>query len=296
MGPTEGRGPLASLAARIQRRSSAMRLVAGGSTLPAMSRIDDIFAGLRSQGQKGLMPFLCGGYPAPGVLPRALAAAHQAGGCIAEIGFPFSDPIADGPVIAAAMHEALKQGCTPRSVFDEVAQARAMAPRLGLVGMVSVSIIWRLGIDEAIAQARRCGLDGFIFPDLLLEDGAELIARVRDAGLSVTLLIAPTTTPRRAEQIARACSGFVYLLARAGITGESAGKPEIADRVRMLRGITDLPIACGFGIGTADQVRAVVEHADAAIVGSALVRRMGEATDPVAAVTAMVGELARGLA
>lgn len=262
-----------------------------------MSRIDDIFAEHRAHGRKGLMPFFCGGYPSPGVLPAALAAAHKAGGCIAEVGYPFSDPIADGPVIAAAMHEALQQGCTPRRVFDEIADARARAPQLGLVGMVSVSIIWRLGIDQAIGMARTSGLDGFIIPDLLLEDGDQLIGRVRDAGLSVSLLVAPTTTPRRAEQIAKACSGFVYLLARAGITGESTGKPEVAERVRMMRGLTDLPIACGFGIGTAEQVRAVVEHADAAIVGSALVRRMAEApNDPVGAAAAMVAELARGLA
>jgi len=124
---------------------------------------------------------------------------------------------------------------------------------------------------------------------------------VRGAGLSARLLIAPTTSPARAQRLVAACSGFVYLLARSGITGESgevggATLPDIGSRVELLRTMTDLPIACGFGISSAGHVRAVVEHADAAIVGSALVRRMGEATDPAAAAGEMVRELMAGIA
>jgi tryptophan synthase alpha chain len=266
-----------------------------------MGRIDEIFAGLRVGGRRGLMPFVCGGYPGPGSLGAVLAEVERAGACIAEIGFPFSDPIADGPVIAAAMHEALGRGATPRVVFDEVRAARdgAGVQKLGLVGMVSVSIVWRLGVERTVELAKQAGMDGFIFPDLPADEGPELIERVKGAGLTASLLVAPTTTPQRAERIVRACSGFVYMLARAGITGESSAPPEIGERVAMLRGMTDLPIACGFGISTAEHVRAVVAHADAAIVGSALVRRMGQAhaagEDVAAAAGAMVGELARGL-
>ncbi len=272
-----------------------------------MPRIDDIFGSLRADGRKGLMPFLCAGYPTPEALGPALAAVESAGACIAEIGFPFSDPIADGPVIAAAMHQALGLGSTPQAVFDQVAAARAdvRLKRLGLVGMVSVSIVWRVGIDGMIAGAKRSGLDGFIFPDLPADEGDELLGRVRDAGLSASLLVAPTTNKARAERIARASSGFVYLLARAGITGEQkdgGGSPaidQIAERVRMLRAVTDLPIACGFGIASAAHVRQVVEHADAAIVGTALVRRMGDAAarggDPAHEAGLCVRELAEGL-
>lgn len=263
-----------------------------------MGRIDDIFRALRARGDKALMPFVCGGYPSPGTLPRVLPALEAAGASVVEIGIPFSDPIADGPVIAAAMHEALQQGATPRSMFEEVGAARAQTA-LGLVAMVSVSIVWRLGAGEVVRLARAAGLDGFIFPDLPAEEGSEILDQVRGAGMTASLLVAPTTTPLRAEQIVRACSGFVYLLARAGITGESSDLPDIAEPVRMLRGMTDLPIACGFGISTARHVRAVVDHADAAIVGSALVRRMGEAgaagRDPVEAAAGLVRELGAGL-
>lgn len=268
---------------------------------PAMSRIDDIFRDLRAGGRKGLIPYVCAGHPAGVTIVQTLRAVHQAGARIVEVGFPFSDPIADGPVIAAAMHEALGRGCSPRRVFEEIADARrdpALAD-LGLVGMVSVSIVWRLGIEQVIASAIRSGLDGFIFPDLPADEDDDLVGRVRDAGLTASLLIAPTTPPARAQRIAHMSSGFVYLLARAGITGESTAPPEIADRVRMLRNVTDLPVACGFGISSAAHVRSVVTHADAAIVGTALVRSMDEAVkagrDPASAAGTLVRELATGL-
>jgi tryptophan synthase alpha chain len=265
-----------------------------------MSRIANIFGTLRATGAKGLMPFVCGGYPGPGVLPRVVAELNRAGASIVEIGFPFSDPIADGPVIAAAMHEALLKGATPESVFAEVRAGReTVGGELGLVGMISVSLVWRIGIGRLIAQAQQSGMDGFIFPDLPGDEGPELIAAVRDAGLTTSLLVAPTTSPARVEKIVRDCSGFIYLLARAGITGESSEAPDVAANVRRLRGLTDLPIACGFGISTAEHVRAVVAHADAAIVGSALVRCMSEAVragrDPAQAAGGLVAELATGL-
>lgn len=267
-----------------------------------MSRINSIFADLRSQGRKALMPFLCAGYPRPGLLGDSLKAVEQAGASIVEIGIPFSDPIADGPVIAAAMHEALEAGLTPDAIFAEVAAARS-AVNVGLVAMVSVSIVNRMSqqglasVDGFIAKAQKAGFDGFIFPDAPVEESGDLVSAARDHGMTASLLIAPTTSPDRAGRIAQASSGFVYLLARAGITGERDDAPEIAGRVEMLRQVTDLPIACGFGISTASHVRAVVAHADAAIVGSALVRRMalGFGTDPVGQAKAFTESLAAGL-
>lgn len=267
-----------------------------------MSRIPAIFAALRSRNAKALMPFICGGHPAPGDTARMLPALEQAGASIVEIGFPFSDPIADGPVIAAAMHDVLKLGVTPASVLAEIRQARA-STNLGIVAMVSISIVQRLGAAQFIADAKAAGVDGFIFPDVPVEESSDLVARVRDAGLTASLLIAPTTDAARAAVIARSCSGFVYLLARAGITGEGSGvaAEQIKSRVAMLRSVTDLPIACGFGIATAADVRAVVHTAgaDAAIVGSALVRRVSDAkaknADPVAAAGSFTRELAAGL-
>lgn len=264
-----------------------------------MNRIDAIFQALRADGRRGLMPFVCGGYPAPGRLGDTLVALEGAGASIVEVGIPFSDPIADGPVIAAAMHEALMAGATPRGLFDEVRSARP-GLGIGLVAMVSVSLVYRLEHGrEFIRQAAEAGFDGLILPDVPLEESGAFLDLAREAGLTASLLVAPTTPPARVGEIARACSGFVYLLARTGITGERADAPEIEAQVKVLRGHTDLPIACGFGISTPAHVRAVVEHADAAIVGSALIRRMQEANaggdDPVEAATSLVRSLSTGL-
>lgn len=301
--------------------------------MSSASRIPAIFADLRAHNRKALMPFICGSHPAPGDTARLLPALARAGASIVEIGFPFSDPIADGPVIAAAMHEALQRGATPAGVLGELrafregpraegrgpseSQSQSNAPHssaspasahgprpsaLGLVSMISVSLVHRLGPAKFIADAKAAGLDGFIFPDVPVEESTELIARSRDAGLTASLLIAPTTPPDRAEKIAKACTGFIYLLARTGITGEGgAPSPDIAPRVRMLRSVTDLPIACGFGISTAQHVRQVVHEggADAAIVGSALVRRISEAAgatkDPIIAAESFTKDLSTGL-
>tara|TARA_R110000782_G_scaffold20398_5_gene55138 strand:- start:42945 stop:43754 length:810 start_codon:yes stop_codon:yes gene_type:complete len=239
-----------------------------------MNRIDAAFEHLKKSGQGGLMPFVCAGAPTLEALTTVLPALSDAGASVIEVGIPFSDPIADGPVIAAAMHEAIGRGVTPSMVFEQV---RAVRDRVesGVVAMVSVSLVHAMGGPDAFAgRAASAGFDGCIFPDAPLEESDDLAAACTRAGLTCSLLIAPTTPEARARLIAEKCSGFVYLLARSGITGEQRDAPEIADRVKMLRRVTDLPVACGFGISTPDHVRAVVEHADAAIVGTALVRRL----------------------
>jgi len=286
-----------------------------------MPRIDTIFDELRSGGKKALMPFVCAGYPAPGALVPALESLKGVGVRIAEVGIPYSDPIADGPVIAAAMHEALREGMTVERVFEQVRAFRAAEggeaaavrdpmvkemlggeqPALGLVAMVSVSIVHRCGGLEGFPKrAAEAGFDAVLVPDLTVEDSEPLVAAAVKAGVSVPMLIAPSTSKARAERIVKTCTGFVYLLARAGTTGESAEAPDVAGKVGHLRGMTELPIVVGFGISTAAQVRAAVRHADGVIVGSAVVRRMGEAKGQPAEAAArgvrgLVGELATGL-
>jgi len=263
-----------------------------------MSRIETIFRDLRSRKAKGLMPFVCAGRPTIDATPELLRAVAGAGASIIEVGFPFSDPIADGPVIAAAMHEALQERITPRMIFDA---ARAVRSEIdaGLVAMVSVSIVHRLGVAAFVGQAKEAGFDGFIFPDCPVDEVEDFVAPVREAGLTASLLISPTTPIERAARIAQASSGFVYLLARTGITGERTDAPEVAERIAALREVTDLPIACGFGISTPEQAHAVAAHADAVIVGSALVRRVEEAAkegrDGVAEAASFVGSLASAL-
>ncbi|MEO1008393.1 MAG: tryptophan synthase subunit alpha [Planctomycetota bacterium] len=262
-----------------------------------MNRIDSIFAGLRARGERGLMPFVCGGRPAGAPMAGILRAIEEAGGSIAEIGIPFSDPIADGPVIAEAMHQAIESGVTPGGLFGEVEAARAGLD-IGLVAMASFSIAFRLGGPDGFAAlAARSGFDGLIIPDCPLEEAGELAVACGEHGLTLSHLVSPTTPPARAEALARASTGFVYLVARAGITGERAGLPDIQGRVAQLRECTDLPIACGFGISTSQQVAETVRHADAAIVGSALVRRLEASTaaDAPGVVRQFVGELGSGL-
>ncbi len=261
-----------------------------------MNRIDEVFARHRSERRGAVMPFICGSYPQPGATARLLPALSNAGAGVIEVGIPFSDPIADGPVIAAAMHEALQLGATPASVLAEVASARASSSA-GVVAMVSISLVERGGQEAFVKSCAHAGIDGLIVPDLPLDESDRLRSAARDAGLTVSLLVAPTTPPERAERIVNACSGFVYLLARSGVTGERASfdVDVLRDRVELLRGMTALPIACGFGISGPAQVREVLAIADAAIVGSALVRRVTEAArageDPVVAATAFVSEL-----
>ncbi len=260
-----------------------------------MNRINGIFERQRAEGRKGLMPFVCGGYPSLESTGPMIEAAARAGASIVEVGVPYSDPIADGPVIASAMHEALGRGARVERLFEEVRAVRERVS-IGLVSMVSVSIVSGLGGPGRFCEmAVQAGFDGLIVPDAPLEEARPLVESAGAAGLTLSLLIAPATTRERAAEIASRCTGFVYLLARAGITGERDRAPDVGPRVAGLREMTDLPIACGFGISTAEHVRAVVEHADAAIVGSALVKRQGEAADAVGETESFLRGLSEGL-
>ena len=265
-----------------------------------MNRIEQIFQDLRVSNRKALMPFVTAGYPSLDATAHILRAIDAAGASICEVGIPFSDPVADGPVIQASMTDALNAGCTPRGIFDCVKSVRDDIT-MGLVAMVSYSIVYRMGIDAFLKEARDAGFDGFIIPDLPLEEADAVAAKVAEVGMTNALLIAPTSPPDRAQQIAKACTGFVYAVARTGITGEREAAPEgLAERVQTIREVTDLPITVGFGIGKPQHVAAVVEHADAAIVGSALVKKITEAKDRspeqiAEHVAAFVKELATGL-
>ncbi len=265
-----------------------------------MNRIAQTFTDLKAGGRKAIMPFVTAGFPSLEATAAILPAVDRAGASVCEVGFPFSDPVADGPVIQGSMTEALNAGCTPGKVFDVVRRVRGEVA-MGLVAMVSYSIVYRLGVERFIAEAKDAGIDGFIFPDLPLEEAAGVSEKVSAGGLTSSLLVAPTSPPDRAAQIARACTGFVYAVARTGITGASEAAPEgLAQRVAALREVTDLPIAVGFGISKPEHVAAVVAHAEAAIVGSALVKQVdavkGQPPAQIAErVGAFVAELATGL-
>ncbi len=254
-----------------------------------------MFAKCRVEGRGALMPFLVAGHPVGASLAELLRAIESAGADAVEIGIPFSDPIADGPVIAAAMHEALVAGATVEAVLAEIAEVRASVS-LPLVAMVSVSIVDRLGGPAFLDRLADVGFDGVIVPDADL-DGIESL---RDAAarrdLAFTTLIAPDTSADRAAAIARGARSFVYVLARRGLTGERQDAPDVADRMAALREVTDLPLAAGFGISSPAHVSAVLGAADGAIVGSALVRCLGDAAGSRGDIVAAAANFVRPLA
>jgi tryptophan synthase alpha chain len=236
--------------------------------------IAEVFAPLRARGQIALMPFLTAGYPDLATTEACLPAMEAAGASLIEVGFPFSDPIADGPVIQESYTAALSKGLKVADVFEGVRRAR---PRVSipLVSMVSYSIVYRYGIDRFVATAKGAGIDGLILPDLPPPEAEGICERVRAGGLDTVLLVAPTTTPERRAEIARLSSGFVFYLSVSGITGEREALPaDLAGNVRQLKGLTDKPVCVGFGISKAAHVAALRGVADGAIVGSAVVKRM----------------------
>lgn len=232
-----------------------------------------------------VIPFLVAGDPSLEATAAVVEALDSAGARLIEIGIPFSDPIADGPVISEAMRRAIERGTTPKQVFSMVSNLRSRVDA-AIVFMVSISIIERIGRHSFVRQAAEAGADGLIVPDLDFEESSALQEICRSHGLVLPLLVAPATGPARRAAIASASSGFIYLLARAGVTGATAGvssSDELAARVQALRECTSLPIACGFGISSREQVRTVTASADAAIVGSAFVRAIESARSPLEA-------------
>ncbi len=219
------------------------------------------------------MPFITAGAPTLDDTVATAVALDALGVAAIELGFPFSDPIADGPVIAASMDRALRAGATVSGVLGAV---RSLRPRVqcALIAMVSASIVERHGGSDFVAQCAAAGLDGLIVPDLDAIDADRYAAACDEHGMALALLVAPTSSEPRVAELTRHCRGFVYALARAGLTGESSSMPDVQGTVARIRKHTTLPIAVGFGISTPEHVRHVVRDADAAIVGSALVRVM----------------------
>ena len=262
----------------------------------ASRSIAHTFAALRSRGRIGLIPFIPAGYPDLATTAAALPALAQAGGDVIEVGFPFSDPIADGPTIQESYTVALLKKLRIADVFETVSSVRSTvaAP---LVSMVSYSIVFRYGVDRFVAAARQAGFDGLILPDLPPPGAEGICDRVRAGGLDTILLVAPTTAPQRRQEIARLSSGFVYYLSVSGITGERDRLPaDLAANVHQLKGMTDRPVCVGFGISKPEHVSQLQGLADGAIVGSAYVKRMKpHLTEGPQALAREVGSLTREL-
>ena len=246
---------------------------------PPIARLEAVFAANRAAGRKALAPFVTAGDPDAATTVAVLEAIAKAGASLCELGVPYSDPIADGPVIQASYTRALGKGLTLADVFDAAKQASARVS-MPILAMASYSLIFRRGIDRFVADAVAAGLAGFVVPDLPIEESDDLDTACRRAGLALVRLVTPTTPPERAEAIAKKSTGFLYCVSVAGVTGARTELPPgLVDRVKWLKTKTDVPILVGFGISSPEQVKAVAEVADGVIVGSALVRRITEAAD-----------------
>ena len=256
-----------------------------------MSAIDDVFRDLHARGRKAFMPFVTAGDPDLEFTTLVLAEMMRRGANLCELGIPYSDPIADGPVIQASYTRALARHVKLAQIFDAVRGAGSQLPA-PVVTMVAYAIVLRHGPAEYVRDARVAGIAGMIVPDLPADESEELSRICRAADFSLVQLVAPTTPRERALRIAQTSTGFLYYVSVTGITGERATLPqELFDNLRWLREQTDLPICVGFGISRPEHVRALAPVADGLIVGSAIVRRVAEAaTRPREQVLKEVGE------
>jgi tryptophan synthase alpha chain len=253
-------------------------------TEPGGERIATAFAAARAEGRAALMPYMVGGYPDHDG-SRAIAEAYVDGGAdLIELGVPFSDPLADGPVIHAAATEALARGATLDSVLD---LCSTVAGRIPVLLMIYANMVLARGPEEFADAAVAAGAAGVIVPDLSYEEAAGFRDTFDLAGLALVPLVAPTTPSDRRRRICEAARGFVYVVSLVGVTGERGElPPELEELVGAVRAESAVPAAVGFGIGNPEQAAAVSEIADGVIIGSRLVRAVADATDSTGAATA----------
>ena len=262
-----------------------------------MNPIDTLFARTRAAKRAALMPFVTAGDPDLAFTTDLLPALAGAGADLFEIGFPFSDPIADGPVIQASYTRALDKRLKTAEVFDALKRVTARPEwHAPLVAMASYSIMFRTGPGAFMDAARAAGLSGCVVPDVPVEEADELARLARDRDFKLILLVTPTTSPERAAKVVAACSGFVYVVSVVGITGAREALPAaLREQLARLRSLTDLPLCVGFGVSKPEQVAELKDVADGVIVGSAVVRHLEAAARDRATALADVTAFVRAL-
>ncbi len=261
------------------------------------TRIAATFATLKAQGHMAFMPFVTVGDPDVATSMALIRELASRGVDLIEVGFPYSDPIADGPVIQASYTRALSRGLHVNDIFTGIQQLTTSSDKIPpLVAMVSYAIVFRLGAATFVQRAKDAGFSGLIIPDLPADEAGDVARIIRDAGLDAIQLVAPTTTSIREDRIVQTGSGFVYCISIAGTTGARDQLPEeLSGQLKRLRGKTNLPLAVGFGVSKPEQVGPLRGLADGVIVGSAIVRQLERLTNnntTTAEVLSSIGEFA----
>ena len=260
---------------------------------PPPGRIGARFEALAAQGRRGFIPYVTTGYPSLAHTRELVAGLAEGGADVIELGIPFSDPMADGPTIQRSSQGALDQGTTVDDVFDVLAELRRVSD-VPVVIFSYLNPVFSRGVETFVREAIEAGADGVLPTDLPLGADPELEATLLESRLDLVRLVAPTTTPERVGQITRSSQGFVYYIARTGVTGARRElRGELSREVGAVRSVSPLPVAVGFGVSTAEHARVVGAAADAAVVGSALVDRLDEGG--VAGALALARELREAL-
>jgi tryptophan synthase alpha chain len=263
-----------------------------------MSRIARLFEAKRAERRPALVPYLTAGDPDPSRTAGLVLALERGGADLIELGVPFSDPIADGPVIQRGSDRALKAGTTLRKVLDIAAEIRSQS-EIPLLLFTYLNPALRYGFEALARDAVQAGIDGCLLTDLSVEEAGPYVTACRASGLDTVFLAAPTSTERRLALVAQYSSGFIYLVSRTGVTGEQSSVADsAAGLVRRMRAVSPLPLVVGFGISTPAQVAEVGAVADGVAVGSAIVRciESNAARDLEASLEQLARNLSSGLA
>jgi len=251
-----------------------------------LSRLADRFESLRAAGRTALVPYITAGDPHPDATVGFMHALVAAGADVLEVGVPFSDPMADGPVIQAACERALKHGTSLKQVLDMVVAFRADDPDTPVVLMGYLNPIDALGLSAFAERAAQAGVDGVLIVDMTAEEAPEVMPTLAAKSLDAVCLIAPTTDPSRIEKICAHAGGFIYYVSFKGVTGASSlDVSSLGEQIERIRACSTLPVAVGFGVRTPANAADVARVADAVVVGSALVGRIAELGDDMAATT-----------
>jgi tryptophan synthase alpha chain len=263
-----------------------------------MNRIDERFARLKREGQKGFIAYIGAGDPHLEATRQLALAFDQAGVDVLELGVPFSDPLADGLVNQLSAQRGLESGTTPPKVLETVSAIRRQS-QIPIVLYIYFNLMHRYGLERFIQDAARAGVDGLLALDLPPEESENYETLMKSAGVSVIYLVAPTTPEERIELIVKRGTGFIYYISREGVTGmQDKVAANIAEMTRKIRAHTDLPIAVGFGISNPDQARLVAAHSEAIVVGSAIVNQIahhGKSAELVPRVAEFVNSLVQAV-